>query len=172
MWFTKKYKKEIHYLKAKNAELFAENQRLELLEARYNNLRLTNKDSSNHSRMAELMRESLGLQVDFAAASMDKCLPPHYLEGLEEAERKNFITDMETIYSDEKFQKVVKYLINLFATNAIYKEDPKQRDNGQVAVIAFRTLLKEFDKMHIEFANYKKSDEDDFDPLAVMPSID
>lgn len=158
MWFNQKYKNRISEMEQTNRILTNK-----IIEQN----RIINSQDKKGS-MADLMRESLGLQVDFSAASTDTCLPPYYLEGLDEDERKNFIIDMESIHENERYQKVVRYLINLFAMNAIYRSDEQERKNGQVAVVAFRTLLKEFDKMHKEFLGYKKVDED-FDPLATMP---
>lgn len=158
MWIFKKDKNRIQELEEKNQRLVTDVR--SLLEK----LKVAQKSSS----MADLMRESLGMQIDFSAASNDKCLPPHYLEGLSEDERENFVVAMETIYSDEKFQKVLKYMINLFATNAIYKYDKEEMRAGQIAVIAFRTLVRELDKMHSEFLGYKKVDEP-FDEHAIMP---
>lgn len=125
-------------------------------------------DKLKHGSMADLMRESLGITVDFSAASKDKCMPVYYLDGLSEEERKHFITEMETIYTSDKFHIVLNYMINLFATNAIYKEDKEQMKNGQIAVAAFRTLINRFDDMHREFLSYKKTDEE-FDPLGILP---
>lgn len=161
MWpFTNKTKRRIKELEAINKSL-ANRVQLNIREI----AQLHRAD--NQKNMAALMRESLGLAVDFSAASQDKCLPSHFLEGLEEDERKNFITDMESVWSNERFQHVVRYMINLFATNAVYKADPDQMKNGQIAVVAFRTFLKEFDKMHIEFEGYKKVDEE-FDDQAIL----
>lgn len=118
--------------------------------------------------LEDLMRESLGLQIDFSTAS-EKGMPPYFLEGLEEEERKNFIIDMETVYTNERFQKVVCYMINVFGMNAIFKYDDELKRNGQIAVIAFRTFLKQFEAMHREFVGYRKSADDDFDPLNPLP---
>lgn len=117
--------------------------------------------------MADLMRKSLGLAIDFSAASADNCMPKHFLAGLDEDAKKNFVIHMETIHSDQRFQAIMRYMINLFATNAIYKADPEQMKNGRVAAVAFRTLLDEFDRMHAQFLEYQKVD-DRFDPLEVL----
>lgn len=159
--FNKKYKGEI--LRLKNA-----NNSLAMTINTQNKTLAELREKLKTTSMADLMREALGMQIDFAAASTDKCLPPHFLQELTDAERKNFITSMETIYVDEKFQKVVRYMINLFATNAIYKYDKDEMRAGQIAVVAFRTFLKEFSDMHKEFLGYREQ-EDNFDPLAIMP---
>lgn len=160
MWWNKKYKDRILELEKENKRL---EQSVTIFSCKNDELSQKLKGS-----MADLMRDSLGMQIDFSAASTDKCLPPHFLEDLSEDERKNFIIDMETIRSNDRFQKVIRYMINLFATNAIYKYDEEQRKNGQIAVVAFRTFLKQFDDMHRDFISYKKV-EDDFDPLATLP---
>ncbi len=108
-------------------------------------------------------------QVDFSAADKDKCQPIYFLEGLTEDERKVFISDMETIYSNDRFQKVVRYMLNLFAMKSVYADGTDQQKNGQIAVIAFRTFLKKFDDMHLEFLSYKKNDDEDFDEHGVLP---
>lgn len=117
----------------------------------------------NQPSMADLMRESLGMVVDFSEADKKTCLPPHYLDTLTTEERKNFVADMETIYTNDKFQSVVKYMINLFAFNITFKADKEQMKNNQMAVIGFRTLLREFDKMHSEFLEQKKNSDTEFD---------
>lgn len=163
MWFNKKYKERISHLEKVNIELARQ-----LAQAKRDIEKEKEILRNEDNLMAALMREALGMQIDFSAASTDKCLPPHFLQELSEAERKNFIISMETIYADDKFQKVVRYMINLFATNAIYKYDKDEMRAGQIAVVAFRTFLKEFSDMHKEFLGYKQK-EDEFDPLAIMP---
>lgn len=117
---------------------------------------------------ADLMRESLGMTIDFSEADTKTCLPAHFLEGLTSDERKNFVSDMETIYANEKFQSVVKYMINLFALNMVFKADEEERKRNQAAVIAFRTLLREFDKMHVEFLESKRNADEDVDPQELL----
>lgn len=173
MWFTEKYKKRISELEKlleetkdkgrDNVALFISRDvalkgKIQDLEYRLENI-----------PMADLMRESLGMSIDFAAASKDKCLPPSYLDDLDLEERKSFITDMESVYSNDRFKKIVNYFINLFATNAIYKFDEEQRNNNRAAVFGFRTFLQEFDKIHKEFLEYKKDPDEDFDPLETLP---
>lgn len=181
MWFTKKYKNKIEYLEQalelKNRELKQAEKGFKTKESNYQESikSLVQARTSLKSLVKELkskefhdlMIESLGLPIDFSVVN-DKCLPLHFLSDLEGMERRNFVNHMETIYNDEKFQKVVKYMINLFATNAVYKRNEKEMKYGQIAVVAFRTLLKEFDKMHSEFLSYKKGDEE-FDDQAILP---
>lgn len=119
--------------------------------------------------MEDLMRESLGFPIDFSEADNDKCMPPHYLKGLESDQRKSFISDMEVIYSNDNFQKVVKYMINVFGMNALYKESDQDRKNGQIAIIAFRTFLKRFEEMHKEFLESKRDPEEDLDDQEILP---
>lgn len=125
--------------------------------------------STQEERMAALMRESLGLSIDFSTAHKDTCKPPYYLDTLDEQSRKNFVIHMESITSDPRLQTLVRYMLNVFAMKAVYGADEIQK-NGQIAVIAFRTLLQEFDKLHVEFLSYTKDEEeDDFDEHGVLP---
>lgn len=158
--FNKKYKKRIIDLEIENRRL---EQSCTIFACKNDELSERLKGS-----MADLMRESLSMQIDFSSAS-DKGLPPHYLDDLSEDDRKNFIIDMETVYSNERFQKVVNYMINLFGMNCVYREDKEQMKNNQMAVIGFRTLLKQFDTIHTEFLSYRKSENDVFDPLSTLP---
>lgn len=160
MWFIDKYKKRIAEMEQNNRMLA---NRISLL----NRQLLEKNNIPKDNLMAALMRESLGLSIDFSAAN-DKCLPLHFLDGMQDAERHNFVNHMETIYNDDKFQKVVKYMINLFATNAIYKYDREEMKNGQIAVVAFRTFLNQLEKMHLEFTSYKSKDEE-FDEQGILP---
>lgn len=163
--FNKKYKVRIAELEEE-----AEFLRSELKSSDNELYDLKNRNNKiPQPSMADLMRESLGFSVDYASADKDTCLPPHYLNLLSEEERENFIIDMETIHSNERFQQVVRYFINWFAMNAMYKADEEQRNNGRIAMLGFRSFLKEFDKMHTEFLSYKKSEDNDFDPLATLP---
>lgn len=161
MWFIEKYKKRIGEMEQNNRTLA---NKISLL----NRELLEKNNIPREQLMAALMRESLGMQIDFSAASNDRCLPPYFLDDLTAEQRKNFIIHMETIYNDERYQKVVRYMINVFATNAIYKYDEEKRKNGQIAVVAFRTLLSELEKMHKEFLSYKAVDEE-FDDQEILP---
>lgn len=135
---------------------------------RVKELQLKLRESKNQPSMAELMKESLGMTIDFSLADNKTCLPPHYLDGLDSEARKNFIADMETVYSNEKYQAVVRYLINLFALNAVFKDDKEKMKNNQMAVVAIRTLSQEFDKIHLEFLEQKKDPDTLFDEQELL----
>lgn len=149
--------------------LFGKNKKIKELEAVIVSLRneLTALRRQPKPSMADLMRESLGILVDFSSVD-DNGLPPHYLKGLNEDEHRNFIIDAERVYENKSYQAVARYMVNLFGTAAIYKEDKDQMKYGQVAVVAFNNLRKQFEDMHKEFLllNQKK---EEFDPLAVLP---
>lgn len=164
--FNKKYKKRI-LEHEKDQKLLRELLRIKDQRAASLEKRLVDLGTEDQ-RFAALMRESLGLQIDFFASV--KGLPPYFLDGLDEDDRKNFIIDMESIYSNERFQLVLRYLINVFAMNAIYKADKQQRDNGQIAVIAFEALTSQLTTMHKEFLSYKRNEDEDYDPLETLPS--
>lgn len=159
MWFNQKYKNRITEMELTNRKL---GNRISELNREIINIK-------NNNNLSDLMRESIGMQIDFSSASADKCQPVHFLEGLSEIERKDFISSMESIHNDDKFQKVVRFMINIFAMNMVYRQEETERIRNQGAVVAFRTFLKELDKMHTEFVDYKKKESDDFDPLATLP---
>ncbi len=121
--------------------------------------------------VADLMKfctESLGIPfIDFANIDEDG-KPPHYLSGLTDAARKDFIARMESIYTDDKFQIVVSYVINLLGNHAIQKADDDKMRNGKIGIIGIRTLIGEFLQAHREYADSRKPVEG-FDPLEVMP---
>ncbi len=108
------------------------------------------------------------IDLDFSNVD-DSAKPPHFLKEMTEDARKNFIADMETIFTDERFQIVVSYVINMLANHSFQVEpDENKMRNGRYAVIGIRTLMKELENMHNEFQDLKKKP-DDFDPLETIP---
>lgn len=95
-------------------------------------------------------------------------LPPHYLSDLSEDERKVWISSLENIYSSQKFQAVIAYVINLLGSFAVQKADDDQIRNGKIGIVTIRTLMAEFANAHKEFMDRRKPEEE-FDPLEVMP---
>ena len=107
------------------------------------------------------------IMMDFVDVD-ESGLPPHYLKDLTVDERKNFVADMERFYYDERFNKVINYVINVLANYSFQKEpDEMKMRNGRYAVIGVRTLMKQFEEMHSEYLDSKKK-EDDFDEFAVL----
>lgn len=97
--------------------------------------------------------------------------PPHFLKDLNEDARKQFIATMEGMYSDEKFQKVISYVINVLGNHSFQVEpDETKMRNGRFAVLGIRTLMKEFEKMHSEYVGSKKKVEE-FDHLEILPEV-
>lgn len=143
-------------------------------------LKLTRKDVMNlfektqephEITLADFMRfsfEQLGIpSLDFSNID-EEGKPSHYLAGLSDIERKNFIASMESMYADDKFQKIVSYVINLIGNHAIQKADDEQMKNGKIGIIGIRTLMAEFINAHQEYVDSKKPVEG-FDPLATLP---
>jgi len=166
MWFSKKYKK----LDLENKRLIKE---LEIKLSNSANLikelqsRLSNVNSNKEENMMITMIESFGLPIDFSEAD-SKGLPTHYLSGLDEKARHNFLGDMETIYQNSNFNNVIRYMLNRFATQCVLIEDSQKMKNNQIAVVAFRMFLNELKKMHKEFIGGNSQDED-FDDLEALP---
>jgi len=108
------------------------------------------------------------LPMDFSNVN-DEGKPPHYLAGLTDKARKNFISNMESIYSSEQFKTVINYVINVIANHSFQKEpDESKMRNGRYGVVAIRMLMAEFERVHSEFLDSRKK-VDDFDPLSIMP---
>jgi len=119
--------------------------------------------------LADLMRDSLGLpMVDFSNVD-ENGMPPSYLDGLTDTERKNYVADLELIYNNKKFHEVVSYIINLFGNNSLRKATDENGRNGKIAIVAIDTLMRKFKEAHDEHVANRKIAGDDFDPLAVLP---
>lgn len=131
-------------------------------------LEATEPAEPTQSQFMDYCLKTLGLPyIDFANVD-ENGRPPHYLSGLTDAQRKDFIGHMESIYADEKFHKIVSYVINLIGNHAIQKAPEEQMRNGKIGIIGIRTLMAEFINAHQEFTDSKKPVEG-FDPLAIMP---
>ncbi len=118
--------------------------------------------------MNELMRESIGLPyIDFSNVD-EEGMPPHYLSGLSDEGRKAYVADLESIYSNEKFQEVCSYIINVVGNHAIQKASEDKMRNGRIGIIGIRTLLTEFSNAHSEYLS-SRSKPEEFDPLGAMP---
>lgn len=117
----------------------------------------------------DLMRDSIGLPMIHFANVDETGKPPHFLEGLNEDQRKNFVADIAIMYKDEKFQQIFDYVINLLGNHAIQKADVNEMKNGQMAIVGIRTLRNEFNKLYNEYEASRKPPEE-FDPLEVLPN--
>lgn len=116
---------------------------------------------------AILMELGLPNGLDFADVDEDG-KPPHYMHGLSDEGRKNYIARLESIYSDTHFNDVLKYVINVIGNHSIQKAPEDKMKNGKIGIIGIRTLLSEFAKAHDEYLQSRKDDVT-FDPLATMP---
>lgn len=132
---------------------------------------ITEKKKNEEITLEEVVQycmNTLGIPwIQFSEVDEDG-KPPHYLEGLSESERKDFIAKLESIYTDDQFQTVISYVINLIGNFAIQKADDDQMKNGKIGIIGIRTLLSEFIEAHQEYVDSKKPVEG-FDPLATLP---
>jgi len=94
--------------------------------------------------------------------------PPHYLEGLNDIERKNYIVDLESIYCNKTFMEVLNYCINLVGNKTLQVLDEKDMFKGRYMILGLKKLLEEFEEAHKEFENSKKGEEP-FDRLGILP---
>lgn len=117
----------------------------------------------------DLVCQSLGLPTGIDFSNVDnEGMPPHYFKGLSDEQRKLWIGDLETIYANDKFQTVVKYVINMIGNHGIQKAPDDKMRNSKIAIIGIRTLLTELKTAHEEFSATTPG-EGGFDPLATMP---
>ncbi len=130
------------------------------------NERLKSKNES--ITFEDMMRASIGLPMINFSNVDKKGLPPHFLEGLNEDQRKNFMLDVAGMYSNDRFQTIFDYAINLVGNHAIHKEDIEQIKMGQLAILGIRTVKNEFEKLFNEYESSKKLPEQ-FDPLDILP---
>lgn len=121
-----------------------------------------------HDAFTRYCLEPLGIKSLSFADVDDDGYPPHYLAGLSEQERKHYVADLESIYTNEKFQKVVSYVINVIGNHAIQKAEEGQMRNGRIGIIGIRTLMGEFLQAHQEYVDSRKPEEK-FDPLETLP---
>ena len=106
-------------------------------------------------------------QFDFSEVD-DFGKPKHYLEGLGEVERKNYIADLEGIYSNKKFMAVLNYCVNLIGNKTVQVLPESEMFKGRFMILGIKTLSEELEKAHNEYENDKKGDEK-FDDLSILP---
>ena len=94
--------------------------------------------------------------------------PRHYLDGLSETERGNYIAELESIYNNKRFKEVINYCINLIGNKTIQVVEEKDMFKGRYMILGTKKVLEEFENAHAEFINNKKGDES-FDDLATLP---
>lgn len=118
--------------------------------------------------MSDLMRDSLGLpMLDFTTAD-EKGKPPLPYADLGADERKNFIANLEVVYSTKEFQDMYQHTINHFGNHSMLVEKDDAIKNGRIAIVALKTFMQKFLDAHAEFLTNKRG-EQPFDPLATLP---
>lgn len=126
----------------------------------------------NPENMENLMRASLGLpyihfdNIETDAKGSDN--PPHYLKGLDTKARLAYISELATIYKNEKFQAVMNYHINVLGNHSIQKATEDKMRNGRIGIIALRGFRKELEDANNEYISSLKQEEN-FDPYGIMP---
>jgi len=115
----------------------------------------------------ELAKTQFAFGFDFSEVD-DFGKPKHYLDGLSETERGNYIAELESIYNNKRFKEVINYCINLIGNKTIQVVEEKDMFKGRYMILGTKKVLEEFENAHAEFINSKKSDES-FDKLATLP---
>lgn len=144
-----------------------------LFPSKFEEIKLLEEDNEYLFESIEILKEEpkeTFIPLDFSNVD-DNGKPPHFLSDLNDDARKQFIASMESIYSDEKFNKVINYVINVWGNHSFQVEpDETKMRNGRFAVLGIRTLMKEFEKMHSEYIG-SKNKEEEFDPLEILPGV-
>ena len=118
----------------------------------------------------DLKEEQKKFLFDFDFSEVDEDgKPPHYLKELSDVERKNYVAELESIYSNEKFIKVLNYCINLLGNKGMQVLPEDHMKDARYAILGIKTLIKEFENAHIEFINNSKKKDEEFDNLAPLP---
>lgn len=112
-------------------------------------------------KMADLMRDSLGLPtLDFSNVDKEG-YPPHYLKGMTEKQRKSFIGELSAIHAKPEFQTVLNYWINMFGNHAIRNAD-KDPQPGRYGINGVAMIRKSFEEANKEFVDsMQPEDEED-----------
>lgn len=173
------WNKSVANYQGENVRLVSQIQKLGNIEKDLNSLKGVNKkyldenaklkaEIARRPTMADLMRDSLGLPMLTLDNIDADARPPHYLEGLTDEERKNYVAHLESIYADEKFQTVYAYSMNLIGNHMVHTVPDEQLGNGRVGIVSLKMLMKEFENAHDEFISSKKPAEE-FDPMEIIP---
>lgn len=117
----------------------------------------------------DMMREAINIPINFYDVDEDGNPQPHYLNSLSEEARKVYVANLETIYTDEKFQNVVSYVISLIGNTSMQTVPEENMRNGRYAIIGIRMLMNEFKKAHNEHIANSKVESEEFDKNSVIP---
>ncbi len=146
-----------------------------LMENRIENTALKSKikelEENTPDKLENLMRASLGLPyIDFENIERDtegNDNPPHYLKGLDDDERKAYISQLAQIWKNDKFQAVLRYNINVLGNYTIQKAPDESMKNGRIGIIAIRGFRKDFEDAYAEYMESAKEPED-FNKFSVL----
>ena len=94
---------------------------------------------------------------------------PHYLDNLSAPEKENYVATLESMYSNPKFQDVIKYCINLHGNKAMQVAPDNEMYKYRYAILGIQKVLEEFENAHSMFVENNRKQDKDFDPLAVLP---
>lgn len=129
---------------------------------------LKNKDSYIKELETQLsLKHNYLFEFDFSQVD-DYAKPPHYLKGLSESGRKNYVGDLVSIYNNDKFHEVIKYCINLYGNKGMQSWAEDDIYKARYAILGIKTVMQEFENAYSEHER-TKSGEEKFDPLELLP---
>lgn len=105
--------------------------------------------------------------IDFVDID-DNGHPPHFLKDMGAEERERAIARLASIYDDNLFQEIFKYIVNVLGNQSFYKSDEKNMKNARFAMLGVKAFYEIFRDAKNEYLNMRNRD-DSFDPLSPMP---
>lgn len=147
-------------------KFFSNRKKIKKYKDRSAKLELENKELKSKIRdpnYADLMRDNLkSLNLVF-----DKAELPDYLEGLTPDERKAKIIEVNEIFKNQMFHKLVEYLINKQA-NFVLREATTDAHiyAGRFNINGMVLVKKEVERCHLLFEDMNTVEE--FDPLEIL----
>lgn len=119
------------------------------------------KERINKPTNADLMRENLGSLV------LDFTKNPDYLEGIDEAERKDRIVQANELYKNKMFGIIYEHLVNKQGNFTLKQAiNDAQIFTGRMSINGMTLLKNEVDRCHMLFEEMVIPEQ--FDPQEVL----
>lgn len=143
-------------------KIVALNEKVKHLERLLEEQKVIHDDEVQHRA-----EEILGLPYDFGNALKDGSVE-HPLNELGEEEREVAIGSLENIYQNKHFQKILRYLIDLYGNVAI--RNSELTDAGRFSINGVTKVMRELESAHSEFVERHKPQEE-YDKHEIISSV-
>lgn len=125
-------------------------------------------------KIEDLMRLSLGIvPLDISSVPPEdrNCLPKHYTDGMNDAQKLELWGSLNGVFNNENFQKMCKYLVDVQGNWTVRKGiSDRENDAGRFCIAGIenvRAELKNANKNYLE----KTKPEEEFDEHEVVPGV-